>query len=89
MTITIKFTVCEILLGIPCRANSELLMINYLILLGKWYINERKTKDKLILFQDILAQLKSKLVVFHDLFSSKFRNNKLGKVYEEIYGILS
>ena len=69
MTITIKFTVCEILLGIPCTANSELLMINYLILLGKWYINEKKTKDKPILFQEFLAQIKSKLVVFHDLYS--------------------
>ena len=89
MTITIKFTVCEILLGIPCIVNSQLQMINYLILLRKWYINENKSKDKPILFQDFLAQIKSKLVVFHDLYSSKFRNNKLSKVYEEIYGTLS
>ena len=64
-------------------------MINYPILLGKWYIHEKKTKDKPILFQDFLAQLKSKLVVYHDLYSSKFRNNKFGKIYEEIYGVLS
>ena len=71
VTITVKFTVCVILLGIPCSRNSHLIMINYLILLGKWYINENRTKDKPISFQDILAQLKSMLVVFHDFLFIK------------------
>ena len=39
----ISFTVCEILLGLHLQTNPKIKCINYLILLGKWFLNNKKS----------------------------------------------
>ena len=41
-----KFTVYEILLGIIFTQDDTLHIINYLILMGKWFINKKKVSEK-------------------------------------------
>ena len=36
---------CEVLFGIPNFNNADIKLLNFLIRLGKWYINYCKCKD--------------------------------------------
>ena len=55
-----KFTVCEILLGIPIDINDTKL-INFLILLGKKFINNKKGQKQPIYFFEFIFFIKDKL----------------------------
>ena len=48
----IELTVCGVLFGIPSCNNPDLKIINFLIHIGKWYLNNSKTNQfiSLILF---------------------------------------
>ena len=54
------FTKCEILFGIPIY-NTDFKMINYLVLLGKWYINQCKNASQPIFFITYIEIIKGKL----------------------------
>ncbi len=58
LELTFHFTICEILFGIPFETNqSDLGMINFIILLGKWYMNKSRSEENrfyLITFLEIL-----------------------------------
>ena len=88
MDVTFQFSTCEILLGVPFRGNSDLLLLNCFILLGKWYINKRKTKEEPILFQDFLSQIKSKLLIYEDIYSKKEGNYIFQESYRKILDML-
>ena len=49
-----EFTILEILLGIPCKKVSLLSLVNYVIVLGKWYIHQSKADDRNVCFLDFL-----------------------------------
>ena len=59
--LNIDFTTCEIFLGIPLSDNPELIMLNFLLLFGKWYVNKKKSSSQSIIFSDFLSKLKSNL----------------------------
>ena len=83
--VIINFTTCEILLGIPFSGNNpELLMLNFLLLFGKWYINKRKSSDQIIIFSDFLTRLKSKLEIFRDLYRLKGQSVKFNEAFGKI-----
>ena len=47
----IGLTVCEVMFGIPIYNNPDFNAVNFLILVGKWYLNNCKnTKLNNILF---------------------------------------
>ena len=53
----IGLTVCEFIFGIPIYNNSDFKIINFLILIEKWYM---KTQNKLIYFIEFIAIIKEK-----------------------------
>ena len=66
MTVTkvkFNFSTCEILFGIAVTStlDSHVLMFNYLVLLGKWYINSRKVKERQLMLCEFLLFVKCKL----------------------------
>ena len=57
-----EFTVCEVLFGFPKHVlDSDLL--NFLILMGKWYINKNKSEEKPLMLFEFLVIIKKKLEV--------------------------
>jgi len=61
-TIGVSFalTECEILFGIPINNTVDLQIINYIIILTKWYINKTKSKMNEMYFFELLATIKEK-----------------------------
>ena len=56
-----EFTVCEILFGFQNHSVPDVEIIIFLILIGKWYLNNSKSKEKPILFFEFLIILREKL----------------------------
>ena len=58
-----KFFICEILFGIPVTStlDSHVCTFNYLVLLGKWYINSQKINKRQTVLREFLLFIKSKL----------------------------
>ena len=50
-----KLTVCEVLFGIPNSNCADTKLLNVLILLGKWFINYCKVKEKPIYLIEYLS----------------------------------
>ena len=85
----IDFTICEILLGIPLSDNNpELLMLNFLLLFGKWYVNKKKSTGQSLIFSDFLSKLKSKLVIFQDLYRLKEQSVRFNETFGKILDFL-
>ena len=63
MTFQIKFdyTVLEILLGIPCKRNTVMCVINFVILFGKKYIYNCKINQKYLSIDHFQNSLKSRI----------------------------
>ena len=53
--------VCEILFGVPTDNYVDTRLLNFLILIGKWFINKRRTKQTSIYFIEYLSILKDKV----------------------------
>ena len=62
LSIGYKLTECEILFGIPISNTIDLEIMNFLILMGKQYINKQKTGKKDIYFFEFLNPIRSKLL---------------------------
>ena len=56
-----KLTVCEVLFGIPNYNCADTKLLIFLILLGKWYINHCKLKEKPIYLIEYLSLIKDKV----------------------------
>ena len=55
-----EFTICEVLFGFPKHViDSDLL--NFIILMGKWYINKNKSEEKSKMLFEFLVIIKKKL----------------------------
>ena len=46
LEITYKLTECEVIFGIPMDNSADMDIINYLIIMCKWYINKNKCMEK-------------------------------------------
>ena len=69
----ISFTVCEILLGLHLQTNPKIKCINYLILLGKWFLNNKNTSKCPIFVKEYMHFVRTKLEVLY-LVHQKQRN---------------
>ena len=56
-----ELTVCEVIFGIPDTNNPDIKLLNFLILMGKWYINKCKSNETQIYFLEFLMILKNKV----------------------------
>ena len=55
-----NLTICEIIFGIPIFHNQSIAAINFIILLGKWYINNVRSLNKPLNFLNFLRLVKTK-----------------------------
>ena len=58
-----ELTVCEVLFGPPTHNNSDLKLTNFLILIGKWFLNNTKTQNKPLYFLDFISLIKEKIEI--------------------------
>ena len=83
LKIKYNFTVCGILLGIPFNKNEHLLhATNYLILIGKLFINGCRTKNKQIFFGEFKANIISRLKVLEFVYKSQNKENEFNNIFE-------
>ena len=73
LDIKFNFTVCEVLFGFWPSDNVIFEAINYLMLIGKWFLNNKKSENKEVHFSEYLVFIKSKLEV---LLEVNKNNNK-------------
>ena len=72
-----SFTICEVLFGIIPSNNDDLFIVNYLLLLGKWCINNKSVNKMLIFFLN--SVLKNKLCMLSNVYNIKGENDKFRK----------
>ena len=63
LDIRFNLTECEVIFGIPYNNTIDLQIINFIILLGKHYINKRKTKKEPLYIFEILQEIKTKIEI--------------------------
>ena len=66
LEITYHLTVCEVLFGIPVynSNSSDIEIINFIILMTKWYINKAKSESRKLLFLEVLKIWREKIETF-------------------------
>ena len=76
LEIDIEFTICEIIFGIPLNNDPYKHLINYIILVAKWYINKNKEQLKPLYFIQLQIILKNKIESMIFMNTLKDRENK-------------
>ena len=76
LDINTKFTVCEVIFGIPYDNDPHIRMMNFIILIAKWYINKNKEQIKRLYFIELLVILKNKIDAIVFMNTLKERENK-------------
>ena len=81
-----SLSICEVLLGIikTSTTDTHYYTYNYVIILGKWFINLKKNNKERIWFPDYIAHVKNKVRVLKESFT--VTNNV--KVFKQRYGKL-
>ena len=81
-----SLSICEVLLGIikTSTTDTHYYTHNYVIILGKWFINLKKNNKERIWFPDYIAHVKNKVRVLKESFT--VTNNV--KVFKQRYGKL-
>ena len=74
-----RLTICEIVFGIPIDQNQAIQAINFIILLGKWFINNSRTQNQQLTFKTFLRLLKKKI---EEIILSKTINNVDPQLWE-------
>ena len=69
-----EFVVGKVLFGFQTHSVPDTELLNFLILMGKWYINHSKTKEKQIYFFEFLSLIREKLELIINGASSVGRN---------------
>ena len=60
---SLPFTVCEVMFGLTTMSSVEFNIINFLILLTKWYINRTKSQNQKLYFIDLLSVIREKIKI--------------------------
>ena len=58
---SMNLAVCEILFGICIENNNSLMTLNFLILIGKYFINRSRNNSEPLFFIKFLSLLKEKI----------------------------
>ena len=61
-----EITICEIMLGIPEAKDPYLKSLNSIIILGKWFLNSKKTQTMDIIFFEFILLVKEKLETYRE-----------------------
>ena len=79
ISIIIKFTVLEFLLGYVHFDESLFHCVNYIVLMGKHLISTSRNGKKILCLNLFLHFLKSKLQIEQEVFTSKERQSVFNK----------
>ena len=71
-----NFTIWEVLFGIIPSNNDDLFIVNYLLLLGKWFINNKKSMNRKLIFGEFMPVLKNKPCIISNAYNVKGENDK-------------
>ena len=71
-----NFTICEIIFGIPSNENPDIDVINFLIIMGKWYINKAKSEKEPLYFLNFLTLIKNKIETIVQANQIQNRSNR-------------
>ena len=71
---------CEILFGIPNAINADIELINFVIIITKWYINAQRTEEKAMFFIELLSKIKNKVKI---LIITNNMNNRANKPWQD------
>ena len=89
ISIAVKFTVLEVLLGYIHYDKSLFHCVNYTVLMGKHFINTSRDCDKnFCLSSFLLFFLKNKLRIEKEIFTSKQLQSFFNKRFEYIFSKL-
>ena len=86
LEVSINLTVCEVLFGIPIPNNPDIEAINYITLIGKWYINRNRSNEEALYMLEFLELLKDKMTAIfegnkiYDRTSKEWQEN----IYREL-----
>jgi len=89
-TLEIKydFTICEVLLGIPICDDPIFKNFNFIILLGKWFISQKKYLNEQITLFEFLLIVKNKLQLYECIFDMMERSEQFENTYALLYNEL-
>ena len=79
-----EYTVLEVLLGIPCKKYSNLSLLNYILIIGKWYIHQSRLSENPIGFINFLFFLKVKLDIHILVEKLKDINNQKHDMFVDL-----
>ena len=86
--VKIRFAVCDIIFGLTNRlydGDTVDFMTNYLILLGKWYLNKQKSNRKQIIFTEFVELIKDKLKCVRMSYMLNEKLNDFIKMFGLLY----
>ena len=68
---SLSLSICEVLLGIikTSTTDTRYYTHNYVIMLGKWFINLKKNNKERIWFLDYIAYVKNKVRILKESFT--------------------
>ena len=75
LNVMVPFTECEVLFGIPFLNSSELELINFLLILTKWYINNTKINNRPLYFIELVSIIKDKIMLIYRINNINSRAN--------------
>ena len=59
LKLTFKLTICEVIFGIPIIVYKNMNVLNFLILITKYYINKNRTGNRPLFFFELLQTIKN------------------------------
>ncbi len=65
LEINFPFTICEIIFGIGITDDINIDIINFIILLGKWYIHKTKSDEKPLFLLNFLKLIRDKMYLLN------------------------
>ena len=72
---------CEILFGIPHSPTAHLDLINFVILMTKWYINKQRSENKELYFIELLQTIKYKIKTY---IIGNNMNDRMNKPWQDM-----
>ena len=85
LKVKFHFTVCEILFGLPLTGDPLLEILNYVIILAKKFINNKRNFNNKLVFIEFIHILRENVKV---LYRTEQNNAKL-RFYELLEGSMS
>ena len=84
INIKFMFTECEIIFSLPFIKEAETELINFVIIITKWYINNAKSNDKPLYFIELLRVIEDKIrpITYANKENNRINTGWQNKLYD-------